>query len=46
MGSFKELEAVLLIAMSDPLTEADFDIKDHWHQEYLEALVWGGWIKE
>ena len=44
-GSFTELDAVLLIAEYGPVPEAEWDIEDSWFQQYLEALVWAGWIR-
>ena len=40
------VSALLFITTNQAPTEKDYDIKDSWFQEYLEALVWGGWIED
>jgi hypothetical protein len=40
------IEAILLITICEELNEANYKIEDSWFQQYLQALVWGGWIEE
>ena len=40
------VSALLSITTSEPPAKKDYDMTDRYFQQYLEALVWGGWIKD
>jgi len=46
IGLFCALEAMLFIAQCDEMTENDWNLSASYFQQYLEALVWSGWIED